>query len=638
MRDTVQKFPDADSGGISAIGVERTPVFLGKWGSRTREKELRNWWRHPYNWMVQGAFAGLINKLLATPWEVTGPKTGTNRARYFQDLFRDADFSDGWDMFWSRVWLDYLRQDGGAYIEIIAPGDPLKPPTTGKITGLAHLDSLYCYPTGNPEFPVIYWDMDGGRHKMHRDRVIHLVDMPDGDQRNPGYGLCALSRVIAHVEQMYYMARYNREQLDELPPPGFATLKNMSEDTFLAAVNKFVERKNRDVPPAYGNLVLLAGIKAEFAPEVEITSFSQAPEKFDYPAWVNMLYDAVAMGIGIDRQELAQLTGGNIGSGQQSVILHEKSQAKIYGHMLSLSTRKLNDVLPQSCEFAYKPKDAHESKSQADNAAVWVGVASQVAALIGGEQGKVIAAEILANQVEAVADAIIDENGQMVRLNDADVAPETDVTAGDATALTLDTGGGAATGEPVVLEAKDFAETAGAFTSAFEDLVGAAQDGDLNRRRAGTVLRANISRLGRAAYLDGMKSGGVEELSDDDLATIAVLTAQQSGYVTAFLDTLKATELTPAQVEQHATLWVNKSLTDFYNAGLLSANANGMYEWQLGATEDHCATCLRMNGQKHRLKEYHAKGILPKSNQLSCGGWQCDCSLVKTTGRAKGSW
>ena len=62
-----------------------------------------------------------------------------------------------------------------------------------------------------------------------------------------------------------------------------------------------------------------------------------------------------------------------------------------------------------------------------------------------------------------------------------------------------------------------------------------------------------------------------------------------------------------------------------------------MYEWVLGDAE-HCSSCLAMSGQKHRLKEYVNKGITPKASVLECGGYLCACSLVKTTGRAKGGW
>ncbi|MGA0506735.1 hypothetical protein ACO2WS_26100, partial [Escherichia coli] len=67
---------------------------------------------------------------------------------------RQADFGRGWGSLISKVLLDYLRQDGGGFIEVIAPGNPLKAPTA-PATGLAYLDSLRCLPTGDPEYPVV---------------------------------------------------------------------------------------------------------------------------------------------------------------------------------------------------------------------------------------------------------------------------------------------------------------------------------------------------------------------------------------------------------------------------------------------------------------------------------------------------
>ena len=62
-----------------------------------------------------------------------------------------------------------------------------------------------------------------------------------------------------------------------------------------------------------------------------------------------------------------------------------------------------------------------------------------------------------------------------------------------------------------------------------------------------------------------------------------------------------------------------------------------MYEWVLGRTEEHCSSCLTANGQRHRLRDWHRAGIIPRGDLLICGaGGFCDCNLVKTTEKARG--
>ena len=178
------------------------------------------------------------------------------------------------------------------------------------------------------------------------------------------------------------------------------------------------------------------------------------------------------------------------------------------------------------------------------------------------------------------------------------------------------------------------------FTDEFSALLADALDGGVNKRSFSAKLRALINTYGKAAYSDGLLDGGVDdELDDDDKAAIALLLAEQSRYVTALADTLYADEdtITPAMAEQKPAMWFNKSIMPFYTEGLLAADRNGMYEWKYGATE-HCADCKRLNGQRHRLKDWARRGLLPQSSSLECGGFLCECELVKVNGKAKGSW
>lgn len=637
QRDTVQVLPETnqygatDASGFWGEAYSRTP-YLPAWGTRISERWLRDYDRNPDNTLWQGAASGLIKKFASTPSELKG---GRNTTAYFDDVLRYSQFGAGQRHLKKLVARDYLRFDGGAYVEVIAPGNSMKPPT-GRVTGLAHLDSFYCIPTGDPEYPVVYYDRKGGLHVLHHTRVLHFVDTPDGDQNNPGYGMSALRRAIAIVARQIYMGRYIVTKLDDKPPPGMLLVTGMTRQTWNAAWAAYNSDQTSDERPAWGKVIPFFGVDASVSPKIESVPFAQPPEKFDYKVYVELDVHELALAIGVDIQDLWELTSGNLGSAGQSEIQHAKSRGNTLGDLLSAWEQAMNNyVLPPSLEYEHKTRDPYEANERAQNAQTWASFLTAAGDALTAEEKR----QILANQVEAVADAIIDENGNLIRLPDADRQDEgqqLEVTTDDATP---NAPADAPQGEPLQLEAKAFADTATSFVASFVDLVHGAQNDDVARRRAGTVLRGLVARHGRAAYADGLKAGGVEDgLSDEDLARAAVLVAEQSQYVTGFLDSVYGKGLTDAQVDAHAVMWVNKSLQAFYDAGQLSADANGLYEWQLGATEKHCATCLRMAGQKHRLKEYHAKGILPKASSLSCGGWQCDCRLTKTTGRARGSW
>lgn len=635
---SVRKFPNANENPLSIALYDLRGPALSPWGTRRSEWELRRWYRHESNWMVQGTIMGIVTKFLASPWEVTGPKTGINYAPYFQDILREMPPGDGWDSEWSKTWLDYFRQDGGGYLEVIGPGDETSA-LTGRITGLANLDSLRCYPTADPDYPVIYWDRDGGRHKMHRTRILHFVDMPDGDDFNPGYGMCALRRAISIVQQQYLMLRYAAANLDDLPPPGFASLLNMTEDKFLKAVESFTQRKSNDLPPAYGNLVLLSGLDADHAPKIEITSFSQAPESFSFIEWTDLQVNALALVFGIDKQEIWELASKGIGTATQSETLHAKSETKTIGHMRSLAERRLNSTLPRSCEFKFKVKDGQQAQADAANAQTWAGAITSMGVLIQPNEARLI----LSNMVEAVHDAITDEQGQLIRLNDADIEDEeAQVSVGDA--ATTDTPKQPAPAEPAAAASKDIQSTRLDFEADFADLLTGARDGSINRRRFGVVLRALVGKYGKSAYKDGLIDGGISDgvMDEEDNAAYAVELAKQSAFVTALGDAVYQQGISDAQAAGKAQMWFNGSIAPFFDDGRGSADRNGYYTFHLGGAENHCLDCLRLDGQTHRFKDYQRKNLIPgrPGQATECGGWQCKCSITKADSgmTASGSW
>lgn len=642
MKQSVQVLPDAerDSGGtLFALEAVRGPI-LPAWGSRERERVLRAYLRHDYNTLVQGAFAGLSKRWAATPWEISGPKRAT---KLFQDVLRQADFGRGWSSFIGKLALDFLRQDGGAYVEVIAPGNPMKAPT-GPAMALANLDSLRCYPTGDPEFPVVYYNRAGKMHLLHYTRVLHFVDMPDADECNPGYGLSALSRAIAVVQRQILMGRYIEQRLDDMPPPGIGVMNGITEKNLGLLWARYNREQSSDMPPAWGKTMWVNSLQPEIPVSVEMIPFANAPEKFNYPAYVEIDVNELALAIGVDKQELWELGGGSLGSGAQSEVLHAKSQGKMFGAFLIEVERRLNDVLPDACEFAFKVQDPYEETERAQAAQIWAGVVAALGDKLTPDEARLL----LANQIEAVADAITDADGELVRLNDADPKGEPqppEVTAVDNTPLQDDaTPPGAAqdvTADDAdgMLAAKAVAATRLDFENDFEALLDEARAGRVDRRRFPILMRSIIRRQSLKAYRDGLIDGGVADgaLDDDDNAAWASLYADASNYVRDFWKSLfDGAGISDAQAAQRPEMWWNKSLQPFYTAGRASADKNGAYEWVLGNTEVHCPHCLMLNGQVHRLRDYVKSGWLPQADKLACGGFQCDCKLVKSDQKARG--
>ncbi len=440
---SVQELPKASKESPMAdfffLPMHRGPL-LDEWGTRNREKQLRRIYRHDYNWMVQGAFAGLLKRVASTPWEIRGPENLSGTAskwwaerikalgkvadssrpdiEYYQELLRQADWGRGWTSFIKKG-VDYLRQDGGWYWEIVAPGSPTGAPTAPP-TMIAHLDSLRCFPTGDPEFPAVYTDRKGKLHLLPAGRVVHLVDMPDGDESRPGYGLCALARAASISGREILQGRYIESFLDDKPAPGIASVSGLTRAQRDKAFAAFREEQSRDEQTPWGKTLWMFGADPAIPLNINTTTFQQPPEKFDFKVYTEINVNALALAIGVDVQDLWQLSSGNMGSGAQSEILHQKSKGKALGDLYAQIERAINDILPEEYEFTFKARDEQEDMHEAQVAGQWTSAVSTARDDLQDNEAR----QILANNVPGFHDAITDEQGELIRVDDADVGAQ----------------------------------------------------------------------------------------------------------------------------------------------------------------------------------------------------------------------
>lgn len=177
---------------------------------------------------------------------------------------------------------------------------------------------------------------------------------------------------------------------------------------------------------------------------------------------------------------------------------------------------------------------------------------------------------------------------------------------------------------------------------AFNNILEGGRSEDYTRQQFQTQLYRAIRKFGQLAYIDGLTDSGVtiesaNELDSEDQQAITALLSTQSAYISDFGATLFNDGIGDKIAEVKVDVWWNKSIMPFYQAGLVNGNANAMFEWTLGDAE-HCDTCKAMSGQVHRIRDYTRRGILPQASTLDCNGFNCKCRLVRTNGRARGTW
>ncbi len=648
------------------IMTPRTWEIISAWGSYTCDVALRSMFYSQYGWLVQGATNLFLQNFLSTPFEISG---GRNLTYQWQDIFFEAEFGEGYDYLLQKVLQDLLTLNRGAFIEKVSYGDPDKPLSDGaRILGLNHLDAMRISYTGNYEYPYLYWSEHTSKmHRLHRTRVIRLVDMPSPNTRFAGYGMAAMYRALSVTQRVMLVSRYQHEMLSDAPPPGFVVFENVKPDQVATAIKLFEAERQRDGQQLYRGPLRMEGLDPSKPVKVEFVTLAAAPADFDFEKYTQQDVNATALAYGMDPQDLWPLTSAALGSGAQSKVLQKKTSSKGYGYWLTRFERVFNTVTPRPLEFKYKAQNAEAGRESAEIAQMWVGVTQSTTAMTEMERR-----QLLANQVPEFADVLLDAAGN-VRLPDDDPKQpgQEQVAAGDAEQITteapppdeavtvddaeqakiaatrakyghLRTGLLHATFDdvgPFPVVVKDYAATKSAYTDEVAAVLTDAVGGAIGRGSFGARLRGVLQRYGKLAYLDGLSDGGVvtDTLDPEETAEVGSILAGQQQYVNKITQEIYDQGGLKGTPAYRAGLWT-KSLEEFHMAGLISADKNGLYEWNLGNTEEHCTDCLRLSRQKHRLKHWKSKGWLPRASVLACNGYNCDCELVKTDGRAIGNF
>lgn len=640
LEDTVQSFaPPGSVGPVLLFEIQRGPILPPR-GTKDRDRVLRIYDTHDYNALWQGARSGIVKKVASLPFVLNGP---TEKVQYWQDMFGRAHFGHGWEYLLKLIIRDFLTQSYGGIFEIAGPGDPMMPLLEAP-TGINHLDAGRCYVTGNPIYPVLYYSLwDGKLHRMHASRVYMMVDDPIADERYFGIGTSALERAIALCNREIRMAQYIDVKLDDKPKPGILALTGVSDKQWEARVTSYIAGLQAgDNLPTFGRTLVLSSLDPNAKVSAESIPFSQTPELFDFTKYTDTDVDSFALAIGVDRQELWQLSSGKaLGTAAQSETLALKSRGKLYADLITGIERFVNwALLPDDCEFRIEEQDTQEDSRQAALDLQYVQVGKALLEM-GFKQQAV--AQLLTQQSKTFRDAFGNDFGQVQATGNVQgVTPEVSQDAN----LESDTPApDERQAKPQVVaqtQVKAFTTTSGVdFISRFADILTRANAGALKRNQAENLMLGLLLNTAKQAYRDGLSEGGVtEDLDAEENQEVQNWVADQIEYLDPLLALAERGTLTEGQIDARAQMWASKGLTQVQTMGRMSADANGMYEFVGTDGKKTCKTCQRLKGQVHRFKDWRRKQMIPgrDTNAYECKGFQCRHTLQRTMAAAKGSW
>lgn len=144
-----------------------------------------------------------------------------------------------------------------------------------------------------------------------------------------------------------------------------------------------------------------------------------------------------------------------------------------------------------------------------------------------------------------------------------------------------------------------------------------------------------IRRQLKNAWHEGAERCGIrpEELSAPEKLRLHMIIQENIGYIPGFADAIEAGsqanggKLGP--LISRAALWTSKYMQAQSLAQQMACRDQKL-RWDLGRTKVHCEDCLKLNGRVYRASIWEKYDIYPKSPNLACGGWLCDCRFTPT--------
>lgn len=368
LRESVQVQPrpeESPGNWTMTLNIASAADVVSAWGLNVkfRDRQLRDFFpTEPY---LAGAVSSVGFQGSTLQWEI---KATERVSQAVTEILTTAIAGDtfGWVPFIQKFIQDLKTQDNGAFIELIRdPGMDANTKFGGAmapVLGIAHLDSNKCTRTGHPEFPVLYTDRNGKRHKMRWYEVIPFSDYPSSIESMNGVGYCAVSRVLRMAQIARSIAIYKDEKVSG---------RHFKQIHFVSGVSRQdikdeMKRGQEDANNTGMIRFILPSILASLDPEKPVSTatidLASLPDGFNFDEDMKWYISCLALGFGVDYQEFAPLPGGNIGSSQQSMILHRKSSGKGPGVLMRMLSESFKNygVLPRGTEMRFSDKDEQE--------------------------------------------------------------------------------------------------------------------------------------------------------------------------------------------------------------------------------------------------------------------------------------
>lgn len=418
-RHSVIKQPDDIMGGSIqeiilnfATAADEFPA----WGTQPARRDmlLRNFW--PSEPILASAMTNMVAKYASLGWRLEGPPKTVKQT---QLQLQYVEHGEGMAALRSKIALDLFSQDNGAFMEVVRTHDS----PDAIWVSLNHLDSGRCIRTGRREEPVIYYDKDEKPHKLKWYQVICMSEMPSPIERMRGMQYCAVTRLLRAAQIMKDISIYEQEKISGRFVRAIHFISGVTQRAVRDALNQSNEDANNQRLLHYMEPIIIATLDPTSQVTKQTIEMATLPDHFDKEVFMRWYINQLALAFATDYQEFAPLPAGNLGTSQQSQILHLKSKGKGPALFMTMFERALNfhNVLPATVHFAFGEQDTDVDIQKAELKATRA--ATRAARIASGEITPEIARQ------EAVDDGDLKPE-YVAAIGEPDVTPEQHVSDG----------------------------------------------------------------------------------------------------------------------------------------------------------------------------------------------------------------
>ena len=348
---------------IASMADDITPWSITPF---SRDRQLKRFWSTEP--MMASAVYASTARVSSFQWELV-PADPTSRKpkntiNAVTNMLMRSDYGRGWISLITKTLEDIYTQDNGGFWLLIRAEDRPDSP----VLNIAPLDSSKCERTGNFKVPVVYTDRWGKEHWLNWYQVLTLEEFPSSDEEAYGVQICAVSRALRAAQILRDIEIYKHEKVSGQFSRAIHLVSGVTQGEIDDASVISREQSLNLGAVRYSQPIIIPGIDPTAGIDVKTIDLATLPDSFDEDSTMKWYVAQLAMAFGVDYQELAPLPGGNLGSSQQSQILHMKTQGKGPALIMGIIENAINNnsILPKTVKFQFKMQDLQAEQNKAE--------------------------------------------------------------------------------------------------------------------------------------------------------------------------------------------------------------------------------------------------------------------------------